>query len=154
VQVSELEKGIAFNLRASWQARVLSAAEGRGLGMVALSVLAHNFDEAMPVLLAIVYPGFRSIKAPFLCSAGKVDKAGRVVADMVTADGRIIKEAPLYPSETALRDTFRKLADRLKLSDSDRIELFKCVQRWVVADRRLDPTFDPMDPDAKRLVLN
>jgi hypothetical protein len=50
-----------------------------------------------------------------------------------------------------MRDAFRRLADRLKLNDADRIELFKCVQRWVVADRRLDPTFDPKDPDAKRL---
>jgi hypothetical protein len=30
--------------------------------------------------------------------------------------------------------------------------MFKCVSRWLRADRRLDPTFDPQDPDAKRLV--
>ena len=53
-----------------------------------------------------------------------------------------------------MRDAFRRLADRLKLSDSDRIEMFKYVQRWVVADRRLDPTFDPQDPDAKRLTTH
>jgi hypothetical protein len=51
-----------------------------------------------------------------------------------------------------MQNDFRRLADRLKLSDADRIEMFKCVQRWVVADRRLDPSFDPRDPDAKRLV--
>jgi hypothetical protein len=31
--------------------------------------------------------------------------------------------------------------------------MFKYAQAWVVADRRLDPTFDPQDPDARR-VLN
>jgi hypothetical protein len=150
VPVSELEKNIAFDLRASWQARVLSEAKGL-TGAVVLSVLAHSFDEAMPTLLAIVFPGFKSITAPFLSSAARVDKTGAVVADMVTRNGSILKDAVLYPTETKLRDDFRQLADRLKLSDPDRIELFKCVQRWVVADRRLDPTFDPQDPDAKRL---
>jgi hypothetical protein len=57
----------------------------------------------------------------------------------------------LYRNEVALRNDFRQLADRLKLNDADRIELFAAVKNWVVADRRLDPTMDPKDPDAKRL---
>jgi hypothetical protein len=121
------------------------------MGAVVLSVLSHNFDDAMPALLRLVFPGFTSIAAPFYCTAGKVDKSGRVVADVVTKHGLVVKDAEVFASEEKLRDEFRRLADRLKLSDPDRIELFKCVQRWVVADRRLDPTFDPKDPDAKRL---
>lgn len=148
-----VENSLAFDLRASWQARVLAAAHGH-MGAVVLSVLSHNFDEAMPTLLRLVFPGFTSITAPFYCTAGKVDKAGRVVADVVTARGEVVKDSVVFASEEKLRDEFRRLADRLKLSDPDRIELFKCVQRWVVADRRLDPNFDPKDPDAKRLVLN
>jgi hypothetical protein len=50
-----------------------------------------------------------------------------------------------------MRDAFRRLADHVKLNDPERIELFKYAQRWVVADRRLDPTLDPQDPDARRL---
>lgn len=146
-----IEASMAFDLRASWQARVLAGSGGH-LGAVVLSVLAHNYDEAMPTLLRLVFPGFTSIAAPFYCTAGKVDKAGRVVADVVTRTGEIVKDAEVFASEEKLRDEFRRLADRLKLSDPDRIELFKCVQRWVVADRRLDPNFDPRDPDAKRLV--
>ena len=57
-------------------------------------------------------------------------------------------------SELALRNDFRRLADKIKLSDADRVELFAAVKNWVVADRRLDPTMDPKDPDAKRLVLH
>lgn len=71
---------------------------------------------------------------------------------MVERDGTISKDVAIYASEIALRDDFRHLADRLKLTDDERVEMFKAVQRWVVADRRLDPTFDPQDPDAKRLV--
>lgn len=135
-----------------WQSRVLVATQGEHIGIVLLSVLAHNFDDAMPVLLRVAFPGFTSIAPPFLCTAGKVAKTGAVVADVVNHNGTISKDVALYINETALRDDFRRLADRLKLDDADRVEMFKCVQRWVVADRRLDPTFDPQDPDAKRLV--
>lgn len=145
-----IEATLAFDLRASWQARVLAAAGGH-MGAVVLSVLAHTFDDAMPTLLRVVFPGFTSIAAPFYCTAAKVAKSGHVVADAVTRDGQIVKDAKVFDNELQMRDAFRRLADHIKLSDSDRVELFKCVQRWVVADRRLDPTFDPQDPDAKRL---
>jgi hypothetical protein len=147
-----IESSLAFDLHSSWQASALAATRGQHIGAVLLSVLAHNFDDAMPVLLRVVFPGFTSITTPFLCSAGKVDKSGAVVADVVNKDETISKDAIIYRDETALRDDFRRLADHLKLADTDRIEMFKCVQRWVVADRRLDPTFDPKDPDAKRLL--
>ena len=34
----------------------------------------------------------------------------------------------------------------------DRIEMFTALRNWIVADFRLDPTMDPSDPDARRLV--
>jgi hypothetical protein len=145
-----IEASVAFDLRSSWQARVLAGVGGH-MGAVVMSVLSHTYDEAMPTLLRMVFPGFTSIVAPFYCSAAKVDKAGRVVADVVTKTGDIVKDAKVFDNEMQLRDAFRRLADHVNLNDADRVELFKCVQRWVVADRRLDPTFDPRDPDAKRL---
>lgn len=148
--VKAIESNLAFDLRASWQARALAETGGH-MAAVLLSVLAHNFDDAMPILLRVAYPGFTSIAAPFYCTAGKLAKSGQIVADVVTTDGQIVKDAKVFDSEIQMRDAFRRLADRMKLSDSDRVEMFKCVQRWVVADRRLDPNFDPKDPDAKRL---
>lgn len=150
-----IERRLAFDLRATWQARVLLAAQAKCdgvIGAVALSVLAHNYDEALPVLLKVLFPGFESIAPPFLCTAGKVDKSGAVVADLVGKPGSIIRNYALYRDEIALRDDFRRLADELKLSDADRVELFGAVKRWVVADRRLDPNMDPRDPDAKRIL--
>lgn len=147
----DLEKALSFDLRASWQARALVGTKGPAR-MVVMSVLAHTYDEAVFTLCAAVFPDFDgSLKPPFLTSAGKIDKSGAIVADMVDERGRIHKDMVLFQTEIGLRDAFRKLADRLKLSDSDRIELLKCAQRWVVADRRLDPNFDPKDPDARRL---
>lgn len=140
-------------LRETWQGRCLATATGK-TGAVLLSVLAHNYDGAMLALLKVVFPGFKSITAPFFCTAGKVAKTGHVVADMVTKTGKIAKDFPVYRNEIELRGDFRRLADGLKLSDPERVELFAAVKRWVVADRRLDPNMDPMDPDAKRLVVH
>jgi hypothetical protein len=146
-----IEGRLAFDLMATWQARTLRAATGQ-TAAVLLSVLAHNYDEQMLPLLQVVFPGFTSITAPFLSSAGRVQKNGTVTADVVRVTGKIDKQVVLYRNEIALRDDFRRLADRIKLSDQDRQQLFIAVQKWVVADRRLDPTMDPQDPDAKRLV--
>lgn len=151
VEVKRFENSIAFDLRASWQARCLAEAKGH-TGMVLLSVLTHTYVEAIPVLLNVVFPGYIEPALPCLASCGKVSKPGAIVADVIRKDHVLVKDVPIYPNETALRDDFRRLADRLKLNDADRAELFKCVQRWVVADKRLDPAFDPKDPDAKRLV--
>jgi hypothetical protein len=153
--VQGIEARLAFDLRATWQARMLLAAQAKSggvIGAVTLSVLAHNYDDAMLALLKVLFPGFESIQAPFLCSCGKVDKSGAVVADLVEKTGHITRNYRLYRNEIALRDDFRRLADELKLPDADRVEMFAAVKRWVVADRRLDPDMDPMDPDAKRLV--
>ena len=140
-------------LRQSWQCRALLHAKGTDFAVV-LSMLAHTYDDAMIRLLRIAFRGFYSIKAPLLGSAGKIDKAGRVVADVVTDYGRVFRLQPLYRSEIDFRDAMRRLADRLKLTDAERVEMLAVAQRWVVCDYRLDPTMDPRDPDAKRLVAN
>lgn len=144
---------IESELRQGWQARVLLASSGR-MYMCVLSVLSHNFDDAMLTLLQVLYPGFYSIKAPFLCTAARVLKNGNVVADVVTKGGKILKWVKLFEDEKAMETAFRHLADDLKLNDQDRRELFAAVKRWVVCDYRIDPNMNPMDPDAKRLVVH
>jgi hypothetical protein len=143
----------ARQLREAWQGRVLAAARGH-TGAVVLSILAHNFDGAILTLCQVVFPGFESIQAPFLCSAGRIDKAGRVIADVAEKNGLISKGQVMYLTDIAYRDDMRRLADRLKLSDQERLEFFTCVKRWLVADLRLDPNMDPADPDAKRLTIH
>lgn len=153
MEALSIEK-MAGEFRDMWQGRALAAATGT-TAAVLLSVLAHNYDDAMPIMLRVVKPitwdaVHQTVRAPFLSSAGKVAKSGAIVADVVTANGHILKDMAMYLNETELRDDFRRLADRLRLRDDERVEMFKAVQRWVVADRRLDPNFDPKDPDAKR----
>ncbi len=155
MQGIEIERRLAFDLRATWQVRALAGTQGK-LQAVVMSVLAHNFDEAMPVLMQFAFrgfqPGHEPVRHAIYCSAGRVDKSGRIVADMVSRHGLKTKNSVVFESEAQMQGVFRKLADMMKLADKDRIEMFHAVQRWIVADRRLDPTMDPRDPEAKRLV--
>lgn len=157
MQPTSIEHRLAFELRASWQARALAGTRDK-LQAVVMSVLAHNYDEAMPVLMEIAFPGFvvggTSIRDAVYVSAGRIDKAGRIVADMVNRYGVKTRDSVVFDSEVQMRGVFRRLADMMKLNDADRIEMFHAVQRWVVADRRIDPAMDPADPDARRLVLH
>lgn len=146
----------AQDLRETWQARALAHTYGTPLGAVMLSVLAHNFDEHMPTLLRVVIPGYPNVPAPvpMIASAARIAKNGAVVAKVVDRDGTEYANHKIYDSEIKMRDVFRRLADVLKFNDSDREQMFIAAQNWVVADRRLDPTMDPKDPDAKRLVVH
>lgn len=149
----------AQDLRETWQCRVLAAAAHDGeavtprdkLGMCIVSMLAHNFDQAVPVLMLAVFPSYKGLGLPSLTSAAKIARGGQVMADFIDRDGRRFKNQALFQNTTHMERDFRQLADRLKLSDGDREELFAAVKRWVVADYRLDPTMNPQDPDARRL---
>jgi len=141
----------ARDLRETWQGRCLATARGQ-MGAVLLSVLAHNFEGALPVLLHVIFPGFQGVRAPFYCSAARIMENGQIAADLVTKNGELVKRALVFNSEIGMRDAFRRLADQIKATDQERAELFDAVKKWVVADFRLDPTMDRSDPDAKRTV--
>lgn len=142
-------------LRQSWQGRALALTETSApkLCRVLMSVLADNYDETIPFLLHAVF-GSCNVLAPFLCTSPKINKTGRIVADLITKYGTLQKNYVIFDDETQMEGIFRKLADRLKLDDVERVDLFVAVRFWVKADQRLDPTFDRRDPDAKRLVLH
>lgn len=144
----------AAELRETWQARALAATQSSHLGAVLLSVLAHSYDEALPVLLRVVFPGFQGLKPPGLISAGKIGRTGSVVADVVLKGGLRKRNSIIFSDKKAMESAFRKLADRLKLSDKDRREMFCAVQRWVVCDYRRNPRMDPRDPDAISHAVN
>ena len=151
-QVAPLDTSDPHALRQSWQSRVLRETLGMPFGMAVLSVVAHSYDHVLLDLMVATFPTFFSIKAPFLLTAAKIAKNGNIVADVATKDGRILKWRKLFDNTAEMEGAFRQLADRLKLSDADRIDMFNAVKRWVVCDYRIDPAMDAFDPDARRLV--
>ena len=136
-------------LRQGWRGRLLAKARGK-TGAVLLSVITHQLEEYSIPLLKAVWPGFIEPSLPCLCSAGRIAKSGAIYATILSEMGR--ENRVLYKSEIEMRDDFRRLADRVKLTDNERILMFASLQNWIVADYRLDPTMDPLDPDARRLV--
>lgn len=117
-----------------------------------LSVIAHNYEGALMVLLAVIHPGFVGIRPPFYCSAGRILETGHVVADLVTRTGALVKRSIVFRNEAEMQGELRRLADKLKLNDDDREEMFAAARRWIVCDFRIDPLVDPRDPGAKRYL--
>jgi hypothetical protein len=142
-------------LRESWQGRALALAELKSIQLkcALISLFADNYDDTLPFLLAAVF-GDWCITSPFYCSNPKIDKHGCIVADLIMPDGRKLKDTIIFDDTDQMQGIFRKLADRFKLTDAERLELFFCVHHWVKADLRLDPTMDRSDPEAKRLTVH
>lgn len=141
-------------IRESWQSKALRSTVGTGMGMILLSIMADAYPDAIEILLAVTFPGFRGITFPALTSAAKIDRTGAIVADMVDRYGRPLRDIVIFGSLIDMRDELRRAADQIGLNDQDREQMFICARNWVKADRRLDPRMDPKDPDAKRYALN
>ncbi len=142
-------------LRMSWQGRALAVTEIEAprLCRILMSLCADNYDETMPFLLHAVF-GTTVVLSPMLCTSPKIDKAGRVIADVIHKGGRRQGGYVLFGSEDEMQACFRRLADKMRFSDAERIDLFIAIRHWVKADMRLDPTMDRRDPEAKRMVLH
>jgi len=147
----------AADLRETWQGRALAATLGRPMGLVLQSVIAEVYDaEVLATLMYCVDDEFEgAITGTFICSRAKVDRYGHVVADVVYGGDPVkSRDVVIFKDELSMRDMFRRLADHLRFSDRDRLEMFACLKRWCPSDMRIDPTMDPMDPDAKRLRVH
>lgn len=127
----------AQKLRDTWQARALAETKGR-LAAVVLGVLFHNFAEVMPILLRVVFPGFRDIKRPFLSGGATVLANGMVACGLVSSGSDAPRQMIIYEREACIVKDFRDLADRLKLNDADRVEMMGAIKKWVVADHCID----------------
>lgn len=120
-----------------WQSRALAAAEGK-LQRVMLVALAKEYGAVLPILLRVTFPGFVDIPRPFLCGYATIMRSGRVACDVTASDGTIYRAA-IYRTKDEFVGEMRKLADKLKLNDADRTEMFAVLQKWIVADLRVGP---------------
>lgn len=120
----------------NWQVRVLQASSGQ-LAAVLCSILAHNFPDDFELFLRGAY-GTSLLAKPFYCSAGKIMRNGMIVADVMSRGSKLWKQ-PVFKDTEQMQATLRKVADILKLDDPDRIALFDCARKWIVADWRVGP---------------
>ncbi len=133
----------AAEIRESWQYKLLKTTGCKDkIGAVSLVVLAHSYYEAMETMLRLVFPGFKRLNCPLLTGTAKVMPAGQIVCDMHKTPSTVLRNVLLYDSQDELIDEFRGMADKMKLNDQDRIDMFAAVQRWVSQDRRLAPSVE------------
>lgn len=125
----------AQEVRDMWQSRALAAAEG-ALARVLLAIFAEAYPTALKTLLLVTFPGFVDIQRPFLRGYATIVPSGRVVCDMVCTDGTVRKETVYESQEKFIYDA-RKLADKLKLADKDRVEMFGLLSKWISSDMRI-----------------
>lgn len=108
-------------LHSSWQARAIQRTR------------SHTTTGGMILIAAI---GRRPSNPPFLSQNAVIEADGYVYADgFVTPEGHVYAHQPLGTVEQ-ITDFFRRLADDLKLSDSERAELFGELKKWIRLDHR------------------
>lgn len=125
-------------LRDDWQCRLLVEAKSKNFAIV-LAMLANLYYEGMAVLLRVAFPGFQRIEPPIFTGYARILRDGRVVCDYIDRDYTTVRNALVYDTEDELIKQFRDIADRLKLADADRAQMFADLKRWVSRDERIGP---------------
>jgi hypothetical protein len=124
-------------LRESWQCRCLAESRDR-LWRVVLAVLAHNFADALLVLLKVTYPNFAGLKRPLILGGATIERSGKITCDVIKDGAAVSEREVIYDSQHEMIAEFRLLADLIKVTDAERLEMFVAIQAWIVADARID----------------
>ena len=126
----------AQKLRDTWQARALAETGGMTRAIV-LVVLAEAYSSVIMTLLRVVFPGFKDITRPFFSGGATIILNGKVVCEMIGKSG-LKQKVVVFDSTDHMNREMRSIADRLKFTDAERLEFTAAIQRWVVADLRVD----------------
>ena len=131
-----LAKKPADELAERWEVRALREACGKTAAVV-VAFLAAEVPIALPILLQVAFPGFTDISLPAFIGYAQILEDGSVVSNMIDRNRKSVI-AKVYDSDDDLRGDFRRLADKIKMTDEERDELFGMLRKWVVGDRRYD----------------
>jgi hypothetical protein len=136
--VSLLSNKHADEIRDMWQSRALREADGK-LQRVLLIALAKEYPGDLLHLLRATF-GTEEIGKPFYSGYATIITDGHIVCMMHDVDkNRLVWKGivSVFDNEQQFIKAMRRLADTLKLSDPDRIDMFRVLQKWVTADQRV-----------------
>jgi hypothetical protein len=123
-------------LRQTWQCRALAQSKERTFAVL-LAAMVAEYHVGVKLLLKAAHPGFVDIELPMIVGYGSIMPDGTIWAWLCDKD-RNKKAICVYENAEKLRYEFRKLADAIKISDSDRLHMFGLIQKWVTMDGRVD----------------
>lgn len=109
------------------------AAAGRPWRVRALEATHGNQSQLGAILIAVL--GRAPDHPPRFGSGAVITTDGHVLAHFQTRDGEWHHGAYVATVQE-INDNFRGLADHLKLSDADRVEMFDELRKWFVTDYR------------------
>lgn len=110
--------------QATWQYKAIVATRGNQtmLGAIFLQIIGKQAKHPPQIV------GTASVDEEGLCWTILRKQHGLEVAEGIVCLGLIAD----------IRDDFRRLADHLKLDDTERVELFTELRKWVSVDLRAD----------------
>jgi hypothetical protein len=113
--------GIILHPKERWQHRAVKETGGNTtlMGCFVLAILGFQHGR----------------KPPRFGSHAAINEDGMVIAHAQNADGKMFKNENLGHVQNVI-DSFRGLADRLKLADWERDEMFSELRKWFVHDAR------------------
>lgn len=127
-------------IMATWQIRALDATRGK-LQQVLFRAMANEYSgitsNTWLTLLRLINPDFTDAPLPGLIGYAKVMQSGRVVSEVVMDKMGTRRLQVVYQSKDEFVSDMRRLADRLKLNDVDRVAMFALLGKWIVADYRV-----------------
>lgn len=135
-----LAKKDADEIREGWRSRALRESKSTdNLHKIVVAALRAENPGGLELLLRATFGQDWMPKPPFYMGYATVAPDGSIVCEIaevrlgVTWRGsRMVCE-----SEGQFIYALRKLADRLKLDDKDRTEMFTVLQKWVTSDKRV-----------------
>jgi hypothetical protein len=137
--MSPFKGKVSEEVRQTWQCRALIEADSK-LQRVMLIALTKEYPTDLLRLLQVAF-GTIEIPDKFYSGYARIVQSGQVVCMYHEKDGNGLwwkGFVPVYDSEEKFRGDMRRLADRLKLDDADRIEMFAVLQKWVARDERVN----------------
>jgi len=108
--------------RHTWQYRAIEATRGNQtlLGSILIAVLDKS----------------HMVTCKRFGREAEIDQGGTVWAPYQDANGKLHAQMQVCHVQDMIAG-FRKLADKLKLKDSERVEMFQKLRQWVVRDARI-----------------
>lgn len=119
---------------ATWQARVLRGTRGK-LGHVLLQAMKNEYIGVTETSWATL---LRWINRPYgyprFVGHARVEQSGRVTSMTLQPDFSF-QRVSVYRNKDEFVGDMRMVADALKLSDLERVEMFALLGRWIPEDR-------------------
>jgi hypothetical protein len=138
MQFARMDK---HQLAATWQVRCLKAADHK-FASVMLTVFYFVYMEQAQYLMWQAYGRATDLRFPFHTGGATIVNSGQVVCDLnigrLGERFKVRRNVKVFDTEGELIREFRNLADKLKLTDTERTDMTDTIRKWVVADHRIN----------------